>query len=107
MIVSACLPLADATCPHCGSLIYQQLQRNRFDGDDEKRLADLGVIVETNDQGEITVAELHGPRFNDTIIQKLANCKDVPTIKLFNTGFTRQGIERLRSLLPQSVIEEA
>lgn len=105
MIVSACTPLGDATCPHCGFLIYPSLPRNRVDGDDEKRLADLGIIVETNDQGEISIAELHGPRFNDKIVQKLANCKDIPIIKLFNTGLTSQGIEKLRELLPQTSIQ--
>lgn len=105
MIVSACSPLGDAICPHCGSLIFPRLQRDRIDGDNEKRLADMGILVETNDQGEITVAELHGPKFNDRTVRNLANFKDIPVIKLFNTGFSPRGIERLRELLPQTSIE--
>lgn len=79
--------------------------RDCVDVDHERRLADLGIIVETNDVGEITVAELHGPRFNDNIIMKLGQCSDIPTIKLFGTGFTPQGIARLKELLPRTSIE--
>ena len=87
-------------------MIYPRLQRDRIEGDDEKKLADLGVLVETNDQGEITIAELHGPRFDDNTIEKLAKCKDILIIKLCNTGLTKQGINKLRELLPQTVVEE-
>ena len=105
MIVSVCAPIGDAVCPHCGSFLYPRLQRNGILTDDEKKLADLGILVDTNDQGEIMIAELHGPRFNDGIVHKLAACRDIPLIKLYNTGFTPQGIDRLRELLPQSTIE--
>ena len=105
MTVSICSPIGDAVCPHCGSLLYPRLQRNGILTDDEKKLSDLGILVETNDQGEIVLAELHGPRFSDKIILKLAACRDIPHIKLYNTGFTPQGIDRLRELLPQSTIE--
>jgi hypothetical protein len=104
VIVSVCDPIGDAVCPHCGSLLYPTLQRGALT-DDEKKLAHLGILIETNDQGEIISAELHGPTFNDRIVHKLAECRDIPLIKLYNTGFTPQGIERLRKLLPQSTIE--
>lgn len=106
MVVIMCQPLGDATCPHCGALVYPRLQHGQLAGDDERRLADLGVLIETDDQGNITVAELHGPRFNDTAIPTLAMLKDVPRIKLNKTGFTEQGVERLRSQLPETDIEE-
>ncbi len=73
MIVSICSPLGDATCPHCGSLLYPRLRRDHIEGDDEKRLANIGILVETNNEGEVTTAELHGPRFNDQTIPTLAN----------------------------------
>ena len=103
--VSVCEPIGDSVCPHCGSLLYPSQQRNGILTDDEKKLADLGIIVETNDQGEIVLAELHGPTFCDKIVHKLAACGEIPFIKLYNTGFTPQGIDRLRELLPQSTIE--
>ncbi len=78
MIVSPSIPLGDATCPHCGALVFPKFHGENFVGDDEKRLADLGVIVETDDQGEVITAELHGPRFNDKTVHKLAGCDSGP-----------------------------
>ena len=106
MIVAACFPIGDATCPHCGSLLYPQLKRDQPESDDEKKLADLGVLVETNDEGEITAAQLTGFRFDDKKIPELTSLQTIPTITLCNTGFTRAGIERLRQLLPNCTIEE-
>lgn len=106
MIVSPSIQLGDAICPHCGALIFPKLHGNNFERDDEKRLADLGVIVETDDEGEVITAELHGPRFNDKTVLKLAGCNGIPIIKICNTGLSRLGIKRLRALLPNSVVEE-
>ena len=106
MIVSPSIHLGDAICPHCGALIFPKLDGNNFDSDDEKSLADLGVIVETDDEGEVITAELHGPRFNDKTVLKLAGCNGIPIIKICNTGLSRLGIERLRALLPNSIVEE-
>ena len=106
MIVSPSIHLGDAICPHCGALIFPTLQGNHFDSDDEKRLADLGVMVETDDEGEVITAELHGPRFNDESVLKLAGCNGIPIIKICNTGLSRLGIERLRALLPNTIVEE-
>ncbi len=106
MIVSPSIQLGDAICPHCGALIFPKLHGNNFDRDDEKRLADLGVIVETDDEGEVITAEFHGPRFNDKTVLKLAGCNGIPIIKICNTGLSRLGIKRLRALLPNSVVEK-
>ena len=104
MIVSPSVLLGDATCPHCGALIFPKLQGDNFDRDDEKRLADLGVIVETDDEGEVVTAELHGPRFNDRTVHKLTGCNGIPIIKICNTGLSRRGNKRLRELLPNSIV---
>jgi hypothetical protein len=106
MIVSACTPLGDTVCPHCGALLYAHLKQIPIDSDDEKKLADLGILIETDDYGEIISAQLNGPRYNDKTIEKLAGLKDIPQIKLYNTALTRQGVDRLRRMLPQSSIEE-
>ncbi len=106
MIVTLCNPLGDAVCPHCGSMLYPHLSQRSIDDDDEKRLADLGILVETDDRGEVVVAQLNGPRFNDATVSKLASLRDIPLIKLCDTGLTPQGIERLRAVLPSSTVEE-
>lgn len=106
MIVSSCTPLGDTACPHCGALLYAHLKELPVDSDDEKKLADLGILVETDDYGEIISAQLNGPRYNDKTIEKLVGLKDIPQIKLYNTALTRQGVDRLRKMLPQSSIEE-
>jgi predicted RNA-binding Zn-ribbon protein involved in translation (DUF1610 family) len=105
MIVSPSIPLGDATCPHCGALIYPRLQGDNFERDHEKRLAELGVIIETDDEGEVISAELHGPLFTDKTVGKLTSCNGIPIIKICNTGLTSEGIEKLRELLPDSVIK--
>ncbi|MEI7462382.1 MAG: hypothetical protein WCK15_23545 [Pirellula sp.] len=106
MIVSSCAPLGDTVCPHCGALLYAHLKQLPIDSDDEKKLADMGILVETDDYGEIISAQLNGPRYNDTTIEKLAGLKGIPQIKLHDTALTPQGVDRLRKLLPQSSIEE-
>jgi hypothetical protein len=106
MIVTLCTPLGDAVCPHCGTILYPHLLQAPVDGDDEKRLSDLGILVETDDRGEVVVAQLNGPRFNDASVARLAGLRDIPLIKLYNTGLTPQGIERLRSVLPNTTVEE-
>jgi|GEM_PF-3011428 hypothetical protein len=100
------MPLGDTVCPHCGVLLYAHLKEIPVVGDDEKKLADLGILVETDDCGEIISAQLNGPRFNDKSIEKLAGLKDIPQIQLYNTALTRQGIDRLRKMLPNTNIEE-
>ena len=107
MVVSSCLPLGDAVCPHCGSLVFPSLQREHVHGDVEKALADRGILVETNDDGEITKIQLHGPRFDDRSIQWLASLGAIPIITLCNTALSQLGIERLRLLLPDSHVEES
>jgi hypothetical protein len=106
MIVSACTPLGDTVCPHCGALLYAHLKQIPIDSDDEKKLSDLGILIETDDYGEIISAQLNGPQYNDKTIEKLADLKDIPQIKLYNTALTRQGVDRLRKMLPQSSIED-
>ena len=62
------------------------------------------VIVETDDEGEVVTAELHGPRFNDRTVHKLTGCNGIPIIKICNTGLSRRGNKRLRELLPNSIV---
>lgn len=105
MVVSACAPLGDTVCPHCGALVYSHLKQHSIVSDDEKMLADLGVLIETDDYGEVISAQLNGPRYSDSTIEMLASLKDIPRITLNNTAVTREGIERLRQLLPETSIE--
>lgn len=47
--VSSCWPLGDAACPHCNSLIFPNFIRDQLEEDAEKRLAEIGIRIETND----------------------------------------------------------
>lgn len=106
MIVSASTPLGDTVCPHCGAGVYVHWKHTTIDSDDEKKLADMGILVETDDCGEIVSVRLSGPRYNDKAIEKLSGLKDIPQIQLYKTALTQQGIDRLRKILPHSEIEE-
>jgi hypothetical protein len=100
------MPLGDAVCTHCGSLLFPHLQNGGFSDDAEKNLADLGITVETNDVGEITVIQLNGPSFGDSSLLLLGKLNSVPRIELYGTTFTPRGVEALRKLLPDAIIVE-
>jgi len=38
--------------------------------------------------------------------ENLLGCTNIPLIRIYNTALSRQGIEKLRQLLPQSIVEE-
>jgi hypothetical protein len=98
-------PVGDAVCPHCGVLFYPEWEQARPAHDDLQRLADLGVIVETDDEGEVTRLQFQGPLYNDHTIPQLAKLKGVPVIDIRKTKITPSGADRLRALLPDAIIE--
>lgn len=61
-------PLSDATCPHCGSLRW--LSRYELSGDVVRALADRGVDVRQDAEGQITTIRFSGP---STMIQSSIN----------------------------------
>lgn len=66
--------------------MYPKLARNLQSTDDLKCLADRGMLVETNDEGEITKLQLIGVSFNDRILSKLACCKAISIIDIRETS---------------------
>lgn len=65
MIVSAAEPLGDVTCPHCGVLCFPNVEGSIDPSDDEFKLAEKGMFVETNDEREIVQIYLRGRQYND------------------------------------------
>ncbi|MFN7292585.1 MAG: hypothetical protein ACK5YR_09355 [Pirellula sp.] len=100
------MPIGDAVCSHCGSLLFPHLQKGRVSSDAEKSLAERGITVETNDEGEITLVRLDGPWFGDSSLVLLGKLTSVPRIELSGTTFTSEGMETLRRLLPDAIIVE-
>ena len=68
-------------------------------------LEQLGVAVETDDEGEVTRVVFNGSAYNDRSIPGIAKLKDVPTIDVRNTSISQEGADRLRLLLPDAQIE--
>lgn len=105
MSVDAGAPASDVVCPHCGVLFFPELEQTPPAADDLKRLADLGVIVETDDEGEVTRLQFQGPIYDDRSIHFLKQLKGVPVIVIRQTKITTRGADRLRKLLPNAIIE--
>jgi len=105
MSVSPGEPLGDIICPHCGVLFYPEFQSPSHVPDDQKRLEELGVAVETDDEGEVTRVVFNGFAYNDRSIPGIAKLKGVPIIDVRNTSISHAGADRLRVLLPDAQIE--
>jgi len=90
-------PPGDATCPHCGSLIW-------FDAplscDTIKQLADRGVHAEMNAEGDIVSLRFSGNSYDDSAIAQLAGLRDLSSVDISDTAITPAGAARLRELLP-------
>ncbi len=93
----------DATCPHCGSLLWFDIASTEVD-DPIRQLAVLGAEVEVDDEGVVQVIRFSGRKYDDSIIHHLAKLVAVPVIDIRETGITKAGLERLRALLPNATI---
>ena len=82
------------------------VREHTFDHDSEKRLADIGVIVDTDDQGHIKKAELFGPRICDRNLTWLRGLNGIPLVRIGNTSLSENGKKRLRELLTSSLFED-
>lgn len=105
MSVSPGEPLGDIVCPHCGMLFIPDTQPRPCVADDLNRLADLGVTVDTDDEGEVTRVQFNSFAYTDQAITEIAKLKDVPIIDIRNTRITKKGADQLRALLPHAVVE--
>ncbi len=77
-----------------------------FCSDDEKRLANMGVLIDTDEQGEITRAELCGPKICDQNLVNLGGLNGIPVVQIGNTSLSKHGKECLKRLLPSSIVED-
>ena len=90
-------PPGDATCPHCGSLIWFDTS---LSSDTIKQLADRGVHAEMNAEGDIVSLRFSGSSYDDSAIAQLAKLRDFSYIDISDTSITPAGTARLRELLP-------
>ena len=92
-------PPGDATCPHCGSLLWFDECDSQI-ADPINQRVKLGAEVETDGEGQVTYVRLFGPRYNDEMIDRLAGLSAVAVIDIRDTKITGSGARRLRDLLP-------
>ncbi len=97
-------PLDDVVCPHCGCLFLDEQQVSAEVPDALRRLADLGIYAETDDQGEVMSLRIVGISYNDAAVAQLGKLRGVPLIDIRQTAITVCGATRLRSLLPNATI---
>jgi hypothetical protein len=95
-------PLGDATCPHCGSLLWLSLSTTSLDT--IRELAERGIDVELDAEGQITAISFSGNVYDDSIVEQLVALGDIETIDLRKTAFTAVGVQRLHRLLPNTCI---
>ena len=99
-------PYGDSTCPNCGTLIYLGKPKEFLSRDDLRRLEELGVLIESDQDGEVTRVQLTGSLYNDEMIPKLVKLNGVPVIDVRHADISPSGVNTLRSLLPDSIIED-
>ena len=90
-------PPGDATCPHCGSLVWFDVP---LSADTIKQLANRGADAEMNAEGEIVSIRFSGSTYDDSTILQLAGLRDLSSIDISNTSITPAGAAQLRRLLP-------
>lgn len=65
-----------------------------------KDLADLGVEVVMDAEGEITTIRISGDIYDDSTVPQLAKIQDAETIDVRDTNLSIAGIKRLQELMP-------
>lgn len=108
-IVELSPDFADSVCSHCGSLMFPRLMLVRghdFMTDDERVLAGKGILVVTDDQGEITKVELCGPHIFDGYLLNLRALNGIPHVQIGNTSLSKTGKTILASILDLSFVED-
>ena len=94
-------PPGDATCPHCGSLVWFDTP---LSSDTIKQLADRGVHAEMNAEGDIVSLRFSGSSYDDSVITQLAKLHDLSSIDISDTSVTPAGAACLRELLPTTTV---
>ena len=91
----------DATCPHCGSLIWFEAP---LVADTIKQLSDRGAHAEMNAEGDVVSIRFSGSTYDDSTIPQLAGLGDLTSIDISCTAITASGAAQLRRLLPRVTI---
>ncbi|MAG94358.1 MAG: hypothetical protein CMJ48_11485 [Planctomycetaceae bacterium] len=102
--ISAVPPTKDAICPHCGSLIWPD-DSSFTSGDSLRRLAELGAFAETDDEDQVRKIRFVGEIYDDSTVDRIAEIEGVEMMDIVKTAITRAGVERLRQLLPDTLIK--
>ena len=99
-------PMGDAVCAHCGFLLWPIDSDNGPAADDViKRLHEIGLTFDTDDEGQITKLYVSGHRFNDKNLLILSGINGIPIVSISSTWISRVGFKLLQKLLPNSTIE--
>lgn len=104
MVVSAAEPLGDVTCPHCGVLSFPNVDSSIDVSDDEFKLSEKGIFVETNDEGEIVLLFFKGSQFNDETLHLVMRFDRVPIIDVSLTQISNNGLQKLRNAMRHTTI---
>ncbi len=100
MIVTASDPLGEIVCPHCGVLCFPNVTVSTVSSDDEYQLAQKGIFVETNDEGEIIQLYFKGSQYNDETLSVIQKFFQVPFIDVTFTALSPAGVAKLRDTMP-------
>lgn len=96
-------PPGDATCPHCGSVVWYSAASQPVP-DVLKQLQSRGAIVETDAEEQVRSLRLVGSIYNDRTIHRLQQLRGVSVIDIRETAISPAGALRLRRLLPEATI---
>ncbi len=97
MWITPAEPFADATCPHCGALVWFD---TTLAADIIKALADRGVEVDLDAEGEVTRVYLTGMIYDDSTVPQLARMQGLELLDVRETRITATGVNKLRELMP-------
>ena len=99
-------PMGDAVCAHCGILLWPiDADVGPIAADAVKRLSEIGLTIDTDDEGQITKIHISGHRFNDKNLIAFSGINGVPIVSISSTWISRVGFRALQKLLPNSTIE--
>lgn len=93
-------PCGDAPCPNCGTLLWFETPTDHV----HAQLADRGVFVTTDENGQVVALRFCGDTFTDRAISRIAQITGVHTIDIRDTRISPVGAQRLRQIFPDALI---
>ncbi len=104
VLVATAEPLGDVVCPHCGIPCVPKICVSTNPSDDIHKLSETSIFVETDDEGEIVRMYMRGDQYNDRTLARISRFVQVPWINVTFTSASKQGVARLRELMPHNII---